>query len=307
MRTQTVDLAAVSKSYGAERAVRAVDLSLGSGECIGLVGHNGAGKSTLIKLMLGLIRPTSGKVVVLGEDPASGSAARARREVGYLPENVALYPAMTGRETLAFYARLKRQPPAGNEALLERVGLAKAARRRVGTYSKGMRQRLGLAQALLGQPKVLLLDEPTTGLDPALRQSFYEVVRELRDGGATVLLSSHALTELEGEVDRVVIMSRGAKVADGTLLELRRLADRPVRIRLTLPEAELEQMPRVIGPAAGWRRISPGIVELSCRDTEKIEALQQISLLTVPLQDIEILPPSLDDIYADFLRREAAE
>ena len=307
MTAETIALAAVTKRYGAETAVRGVALSLLAGQCVGLVGHNGAGKSTLIKLMLGLIRPTAGRVVVLGEDPAAGAAARARREVGYLPENVSLYPAMTGRETLAFYARLKRQSPAGNDALLERVGLAKASRRRVGTYSKGMRQRLGLAQALLGAPKVLLLDEPTTGLDPALRQSFYDVVRELRDGGATVLLSSHALAEMEGQVDRVVIMNRGAKVADGTLLELRHLADRPVRIRLTLPDDRLEQVPRVVGPAAGWRRVGSGVVELTCRDTEKVAALQAVAGLAMPLHDIEVLSPSLDEIYADFLRREAAQ
>ena len=302
--SETVRLAGVAKRYGAEAAVRGVDLALQPGQCVGLVGHNGAGKSTLIKLMLGLIRPTAGTITVLGEPPGGASA---RRAIGYLPENLALHPAMTGRETLAFYARLKGQPVSGNAALLERVGLAQAARRRVGTYSKGMRQRLGLAQALLGAPRLLLLDEPTTGLDPALRQSFYEVMRALRDGGATVLLSSHALAELEGEVDRVVIMSHGAKVADGTLLELRRLADRPVRIRLTLPEMLLDQLPRVIGPAAEWRRVAAGVVELTCRDSEKVEALQQIARLQAPLQDIEVLPPSLDEIYADFLRREAAE
>ena len=160
---ETVVLRGVSHRYGRQQAVRDVDLTLRAGECVGLVGHNGAGKSTLIKMMLGLVRPTAGSVLVLGEDPAGGAAARARRELGYLPENVALYPSLTGAETLAFYARLKRQPVASNAALLERVGITAAAHRRVGTYSKGMRQRLGLAQALLGNPRALLLDEPTIG------------------------------------------------------------------------------------------------------------------------------------------------
>ncbi len=119
------------------------------GETIALVGHNGAGKTTLMKLMLGLIRPTAGSIRVLGEDPAAGEFA-ARRRLGYLPESVSFNPALTGRETLAFYARLKREPARDVALLLERVGLAHAADRRVGTYSKGMRQRLGLAQALLG-------------------------------------------------------------------------------------------------------------------------------------------------------------
>jgi Cu-processing system ATP-binding protein len=307
MTAETIRLAGVSKSYGRLSAVIAVDLGFAAGECIALVGHNGAGKTTLIKLMLGLIRPTSGRVSVLGEDPAGGAAARARRDVGYLPENISLHPSLTGAETLAFYARLKRQPIARNAELLDRVGIADAARRRVGTYSKGMRQRLGLAQALLGAPKILLLDEPTAGLDPALRKSFYEIVRALRDGGATILLSSHALAELEGQVDRVVIMNGGRKVADGTLGELRRLAQRPVTIRLTLPADEVERLPAVVSPATAWRRVSAGAIEMDCAVDAKAEVVRQLGALAARFDDVEILVPSLDDMYAHFLMREAAE
>ena len=167
-----------------------------------------------------------------------------------------MHPSLTGAETLAFYARLKGQPVAGNAALLERVGIAAAAHRRVGTYSKGMRQRLGLAQALLGNPRALLLDEPTSGLDPALRQSFYEILGDLRREGATILLSSHALAELEGQVDRVVVMNRGKKVADGGIAELRHLAAIQPRIRF-----------RPDGPAevsTGWSRLPDGRLERSC-------------------------------------------
>jgi len=131
------------------RALDDVSLALAPGSCTVLVGHNGAGKSTLIKLLLGLIEPDAGRVQVLGCTPTSRAAAQARRAIGYLPETVALYPALTGAETLAFYARLKGVSTAGNAALLERVGIGDAAGRRVGGYSKGMRQRLALAQALL--------------------------------------------------------------------------------------------------------------------------------------------------------------
>ena len=157
--------------------------------------------------------------------------AAVRRDIGYLPENLALYPALTGAETLNFYARLKRGTTAGNAELLDRVGLAAAVDRRVKTYSRGMRQRLGLAQALLGAPRALFLDEPTTGLDPASRKDFYAILRELRRDGAMVLLSSHALAELEGQVDRVVVMNRGKKVADGDIAQLRGLAAIRPRIR----------------------------------------------------------------------------
>src|SRR5690606_32977241 len=203
-----IALQAVTKRYGALKAVDHIDLSIAPGECVILAGHNGAGKSTLIKLILGLIHPEEGAVHVLGEIAGTSSAAHARRHIGYLPETVALHPSLTGTETLAFYARLKGLPTSNNAALLSRVGIAQAASRRVGGYSKGMRQRLALAQALLGTPKVLLLDEPTTGLDPASRLLFYDIVRELREAGAAILLSTHALAELEGLADRVIVMRK---------------------------------------------------------------------------------------------------
>ncbi|MGD0635611.1 MAG: ABC transporter ATP-binding protein [Beijerinckiaceae bacterium] len=296
MTNETVVMRGVTRRFGRQDAVCDLDLTLRAGECVGLVGHNGAGKSTLIKMMLGLVRPSAGSVQVLGEDPAVGAAARARRELGYLPENVALHPSMTGAETLAFYARLKRQPVTGNAALLERVGIASAAHRRVGTYSKGMRQRLGLAQALLGSPRALLLDEPTTGLDPALRQSFYEIIRDLSRDGAMVLLSSHALAELEGQVDRVVVMNQGRKVADGSIADLRGLAAIRPRIRLRLAHA-LRAVANGPDAWAGWAPVSEGVLELSCEEGEVVSVLRG---LPISAQDIEIIRPSLDELYAAF-------
>ncbi len=172
--TAIVEIQRATKRYGTIEAVRDVSLALDPGETVALVGHNGAGKTTLFKLMLGLARPSVGTIRVLGEDPAAGEFA-ARRRLGYLPESVSFNAALTGREVLSFYARLKDEPVTKTLELLDRVGLASASARRIGTYSKGMRQRLGLAQALIGEPKLLLLDEPTTGLDPALR------LRILRD------------------------------------------------------------------------------------------------------------------------------
>ncbi|RTM07288.1 MAG: ABC transporter ATP-binding protein, partial [Bradyrhizobiaceae bacterium] len=156
--TSTVRVSDVTKAYGRVEAVRDASFTLDQGELVALIGHNGAGKTTLMKLMLGLIRPSKGAIEVLGDNPAAGEFA-GRRQLGYLPENVSFDPALTGRETQAFYARLKREPVAKAQELLDAVGLGAASRRRVSTYSKGMRQRLGLAQALLGQPRVLLLDE----------------------------------------------------------------------------------------------------------------------------------------------------
>ncbi len=307
MNEITIALRAVSKVYGRRTAVDGVDFELRQGERVALVGHNGAGKSTLIKLMLGLVRPTSGNVEVLSANPTGRGAIGARARLGYLPENVVLQPTLTGAELLAFYARLKHRPVAENAAILARVGLAHAARWRIGTYSKGMRQRLALAQALIGSPSVLLLDEPTTGLDPALRQTFYAIVRDLSAQGTTVLLSSHALTELEGQTDRVIVMSHGRKVADGSLAELRRLARRPVRIRFTIADEDATVFLRIAGTAFEWRRVSQRMFEVACAEQEKVEVVRQFTDGSLSIADVEILAPSLDDIYAHFLFAEAAE
>ncbi|MBR0827820.1 ABC transporter ATP-binding protein [Bradyrhizobium manausense] len=298
--TATVSVTGVDKSYRKVRALRDVSFSLVPGRLSALVGHNGAGKTTLIKLMLGLIRSDRGEIRVMGQDPAAGEFS-ARRLLGYLPENVAFNAALTGRETLAFYARLKHIKPASAWALLDRVGLSDAADRRVGTYSKGMRQRLGLAQALLGQPRVLLLDEPTTGLDPALRQTFYEILNELRDDGATVLISSHALNELEDRAEHVLIMNRGRLVAQGTLAELRSISQLPIRVSLDL-EAGADDA--IAGPivdetisAAGRRTV------LVADEKGKMDLLRAVTN-DPRVKNIEIAAPTLDDLYAHFLNTQ---
>lgn len=294
--TTTVELTGASKRYGKIEATRDMSFGLNAGEMVALVGHNGAGKTTLIKLMLGLIRPTAGRVRVLGEDPATGNF-EVRQRLGYLPESVSFHMTLTGRETLAFYARLKRVTSSALDTLFERVGLAQeAADRPVRTYSKGMRQRLGLAQALLGQPRILLLDEPTSGLDPALRRNFYDLITDLRLGGTTVLLSSHALTELEGRTDRVIIVNRGTKIADGTLDELRRLARLPTRISVRLANEASDSL-----DGAGWARTADGRLEADVAPEDKIALLGKITASPSMLTDLAISEPTLDDLYAHFL------
>ena len=227
-----VSLDGVSKRFARQAALEQVSLDVAPGECVALIGHNGAGKTTLMKLVLGLTRPTGGTVRVWGEDPAGAAAGELRRSLGYLPENVAFQGGMSGRDTLRFYARLKGEPLSAVDALLDEVGIAQAARRPVRTYSKGMRQRLGLAQAMLGAPRLLVLDEPTSGLDPALRREFYARVRALRDDGTTILIASHSLDEIEGRTDRIAVLRDGRLVAFGTLEALRESARVPVQIRV---------------------------------------------------------------------------
>ena len=298
-----VEIKGVTKRYGAIEAVRDVSFDLPAGEAIALVGHNGAGKTTLLKLMLGLIHPNAGTIRVLGENPAAGEFA-ARRGLGYLPESVSFNAALTGREILTFYARLKGEPVAKSLELLDKVGLGPTSARRVGTYSKGMRQRLGLAQALIGAPKILLLDEPTTGLDPALRLSFYKIVQELRNHGTTVVLSSHALTEIEERTERVIIMNRGVMVAHGSIDELRRIASLPTRIRLKVSHGANGAMATWLAPVASWRQVNSRLIEIDAAPDQKIGLLRRATDPDAPFDDVEVMPPTLDELYAHFLQTQ---
>ena len=271
---------------------------------VALAGHNGAGKSTLIKLILGLIRPSAGRVALFGHD-AHSPRAQLRARVGYLPETVALHPSMTGAETLAFYARLKRQPLSANAALLERSASPPPAAG-ASAAIPGHAPAPGAGAGAAGRA-ALLLDEPTTGLDPASRQLFYRIVAELRAAGATILLSTHALSELAGHADRVVVMKAGRKIADGTLSELRRRTGLPLRIRLTLA-----------GPGSGsgsgsgsgaplpppWRALDSGRYERLCAEDEKVAAIRAIGAIGQDIRDLDIDVPGLDEIYAHLLERE---
>ncbi len=285
----------LQKVFAGFTAVSNVDIHIDAGETVALAGHNGAGKSTLMKMLLGLLTPTHGSIRIDGH--AAGSVA-ARQIIGYLPETVALYPNMTGFETLSFFASLKGLSDAANRDLLARVGILEAAGKRVGTYSKGMRQRLALAQALLGQPKILLLDEPTTGLDPASRADFYRILAELAAQGTAILLSSHALAELADQADRIVIMKNGVKTADGSLQELRQNAGLPTRLRVWYDDA-------AIALPAPWQADGAGQWFCDVSEGEKTALLGGLWQAGTP-RNIDMLPPALDDLYAHFLRREDA-
>jgi Cu-processing system ATP-binding protein len=293
----------VEKIYDGTPAVDGVTLDVNQGHMVALVGHNGAGKTTMMKLLLGLIRPTAGSVSVLGLDPAGPHGAEAKTNLGFLPETVAFQQAMTGLEVLNFYARLKRADLAANMALLESVGLADAGRKRVKTYSKGMRQRLGLAQALLGSPKVLLLDEPTTGLDPTLRRDFYDTISKLKNDGVTILLSSHALSEMESRVDRIAIMNRGRLMAEGSLAELREAAGLPVRIRLKTAQGATTEIANGLD-GADVTMVNGSTVEFSCSPDKKMILVRRISELGIAIEDMEIELASLERLYSHYRNGE---
>lgn len=290
-----VELNNIEQKYGRLTVLSDNTWDLQPGQVMGLFGHNGAGKTTTVRLILGLIRESAGVVKVLGGSPLD---PEIRQQIGFLPENIMFYPQLSGRETLQHFARLKGASFSQADDLLEQVGLAAASHARVKTYSKGMRQRLGLAQALLGDPRLLILDEPTVGLDPIATQSLYQLIGRLRDAGSSVIICSHVLPGVEAYIDRAVILARGELEASGTLPELREQAGLPVYIRAS-GLAETFSHPAVIGASQ-----ESELQELVVPAAEKLEVLR--ALLQKGPRDIEVRPPSLEDLYCFYMEQAGA-
>ncbi len=297
-----IDMEGVSQRYGHTTVLHQLNLSLAEGEVLGLFGHNGAGKTTSMKLVLGLLRPSEGQVRVFGRLP---SDPHVRRLLGYLPENVTFYPQLSGLETLRHFARLKGAAATQVDGLLEEVGLAGAAHRRVKTYSKGMRQRLGLAQALLGAPRLLLLDEPTVGLDPIATQDLYRLLDRLRSQGTSIILCSHVLPGVEAHINRAAILTQGRLLALGSLRSLREEAGLPTLIRANgLKHAgPLQDSWNHAGHVT--RRWGVEGLEVAAVNGSKLGLLRQLLNDDEPA-DVEIDPPSLEDIYRYYMSRAGA-
>ncbi len=289
------------KTYGAVRAVDDLSLEVREGECLGLIGPNGAGKSTTLKSIVGLVRPTSGRITVAGHDVGRAPQA-ARVALGYLPQGVQFAPGFTAAETATLFARVRglpRAPRAAREAL-DRVGLAAAADRDVAGFSGGMRQRLGLAVALLGAPSTLVLDEPTVSLDPEASMGIRDVLAAERTAGRTVLISSHVLAELDAVVDRVAVVQGGRLVAEGSPAELSRRLDLTTRMRIDAGAGA----PRAAqaARAAGGRdvRIEGPCVELRVASGRKLAVLDAIRAAG-EVHDVTIEPVRLEDVYRQLL------
>ena len=268
--TPALSTRALEKRYGATTALGGVDLEVREGELVGLLGPNGAGKSTLVKIACGLVRPTRGQAEICG---AKAGSLEARRRIGYLAELFRFPGWYSADELLRLHQRLagSEGDAAERTELLELVGLADARDRRVEAMSKGMQQRLGIAQALVGAPSLLLLDEPTSALDPVGRRTVRLLLEELRRRGTSVLLNSHLLSEIELVCDRVVILLRGEVVTEGTPAELSK--PRGVEIETDegtqLYEGGREDVPRLVGElvAAGRQIYGVQVLTSTLEDT----------------------------------------
>jgi ABC-2 type transport system ATP-binding protein len=219
-----IEAEGLTKKYGTQIAVNSLTLQIREGEVFGFLGPNGAGKTTTLLMFLGLTEPTSGMVRIVGFDPTR-EPLRVKEKVGYLPENVGFYDDMDARQNLQFIARLNRIPDGVSDKrideLLKQVGLFEEGKKKVGTYSKGMRQRLGIAEVLIKEPKLIFLDEPTIGLDPDGTNRMLDLIHSLsREKNITIFLSSHLLDQVQRICDRVGIMIKGNLVAIGPIQEL---------------------------------------------------------------------------------------
>jgi len=262
------------------------------GAVFGFLGPNGAGKTTTIRLLLGLIAPTTGGATVLGHD-SGGRDVSWRADVGYLPGDLELWPALTGERTLSFLESLTGRRASRRKELLSRLGLSDAdLARRVATYSDGMKQKLGLVQALQCEPSLVLLDEPTKGLDPLVQQEFYELIAGLGRAGTTVFFSSHVLSEVERVSSRVAMLKEGRLAGTGGVDELRRAQRRRVVATFAsdVDAASLAAFGEIV--TADARRAELLVAQ------ERVAALV-VRLGVLPLADLVIEPPRLEDAFLE--------
>ena len=303
----------LTKRYGDLVAVDHLDLSIHEGEVFGVLGPNGSGKTTTILMLLGLTEPTEGSARVLGFDPVR-QPLKVKAHVGYLPDQVGFYDELTARENLSYIAKLngipRREAYRRIDESLERMGLADVADRRVGTYSRGMKQRLGLAELLLKRPRVVILDEPTLGLDPEAAREFLHTIEGLKEEGITVLLSSHLLHQVQAVCDRVGLFHRGKMVLEGTVPELaRRVLGGAYRIRLEVADStqDLTEALRRPPGVVSARRVDGNVYELEAGEDVRPEVARVALEAGAGLLSLEREEPSLDEIYARYFQEVSAD
>ncbi|MFD5464566.1 ABC transporter ATP-binding protein [Kitasatospora sp. NPDC127059] len=299
-----IELAGLSKYYGRKTGVDHLDLTVRRGEIFGFLGPNGAGKTTTMRCLVGLLRPSAGRIRLLGLDPVADHRRLAPR-LGYLPGELRLYPELTGAQTLRLLGDLQGAATSRRAELCERLGLTVAdLARPVREYSRGMKQKLGLVQALQHDPELVVLDEPTEGLDPLVQEVFFALLAEASHAGRTVLLSSHVLPEVQRACGRVALVRAGRLVAVRAVSTLRQ--ERARRVRLVLADG---LGARGLGSAERWSpRWHGDEVELLVPPAELVAGLREL-LVALPVADLSVEEAGLDEAFLDLYRQdvEAAE
>ncbi|MFB6103964.1 MAG: ATP-binding cassette domain-containing protein [Halobacteriaceae archaeon] len=294
-----VDVDGVTKEYGDVTALKDLDLTVESGEIYGFLGPNGAGKSTTIDILLDFVRPTNGSATVLGRDVRQDSL-EIRQRTGVLPEGFHVYDRLTGRQHIEFAIQSKGVTDDA-AAILDRVNIADAADRKAGGYSKGMKQRLALGMALVGEPELLILDEPSTGLDPNGAREMRSVIREENERGATVFFSSHILEQVEAVCDRVGILREGELVAEDSIEGLRDAAGTGTKLRVTVDTVTddiltaLDDLPGVTDVTT-----SASTITVTTTDGAKTEVLDAIESAGATVEDFSTEETSLEELFATY-------
>lgn len=306
--TPVIETRALSKRYGSHTALHDLDLVVDPGTVFGLVGPNGAGKTTTLRLLLDIIRPSSGTVRVLGTDPRAGGAA-LRRRIGFVPGELRLDGRISGRALLTHLAEISGPvAPGAIDALAERLGLELG--RPVRTLSKGNKQKIGLVQAFMHRPPLLVLDEPTSGLDPLVQREFLTMVREARDDGQTVLLSSHVLSEIQQAADEVVVLAQGRIVARGSVESLRSASVRRLRAVVVGASADALRAALEGVPSATDIAVTPApsadAVHVAATVRGEVDAVVR-TLMTGRLLDLTVEEPDLEESILDLYTRTETE
>ncbi len=296
-----IEVRDLCKSFGSSSVLRELSFKIERGSFTSFIGPNGAGKSTLFRILLGLVEKSRGSVIIDGSEMKHpGWSIELKKRMGFSPENLYIHGHLTGREFLQFVARIKGDSFSKVDEMLDRFQLTLAAHRKVATYSKGMKQRLVLAQALLGAPDLLFLDEPTGGLDPRGTLDFYDILGELKSKGVTVVMNSHFLEEIETRMDRVGILIGGKLVAFSSPSQLIQSSGLKESITVQFKSIEKGQIPERFQSRA--KQLEDHSFLISCSRDEKLELMKEISSRGSELQDFQLIVPSLSDVYHSYLR-----
>jgi ABC-2 type transport system ATP-binding protein len=297
-----IEVVGLERAFGEVLAVQGIDLEVAEGEIYGFLGPNGAGKTTTVRMLTTLLLPSGGSARVAGHDVVA-AAREVRASIGVALQEAALDPLMTGRELIRLQATLQGLPTAAGrkraDELLERVGLSDAAERRVGTYSGGMQRRLDLAAALVHEPRVLFLDEPTTGLDPVSRKTIWEEVRALNEDGTTVFLTTQYLEEADQLADQVAIIDRGRIVAEGTPESLKAEIGNP-HVELLVGSgsvAAAEQVCAELGKLLPPKDAKRVLLEVENGAADIPRVVRALDEAGIPVESLELVRPTLDDVF----------